>query len=166
MTPVAVEIHRDAERLEELAALYSVLLAHHATLPNVPLAQPVERSWPLRRAEYTTWLAEDDGFVAVARRDGDAVGYAVVSIAEGPDDMWVTGDRIAEVQSLCVRPSERSAGIGTALLNAIEAELGRASVRDIQIAVLATNADALRLYERRGFRPRLTVLSNYARPSD
>lgn len=100
MTAANVEIHRDAGRLDELAPLFAALLAHHANLPNVPLAQPPERSWSLQRAEYETWLRDRDGFVVVARRDGTALGYAVVSIAAGPDDTWVTGNRIAEVQTL------------------------------------------------------------------
>ena len=163
MTAANVEIHRDAGKLDELAPLYAALLAHHASLPNVPLAQPTERSWSLRRAEYEAWLRDADGFVVVARRDGVAVGYAVVSIAAGPDDMWVTGNRIAEVQTLCVRAADRGAGLGTILLDAIDGELGEQGVRDIQIAVVATNADAIRLYQRRGFTPRLVVLSNFAR---
>jgi ribosomal protein S18 acetylase RimI-like enzyme len=158
-----VEIHRDAGKLEELAPLYAALLAHHADLPDVPLVQPPGRSWSLRRAEYEGWLRDADGFVVVARRDGVAVGYAVVSTAAGPDDMWVTGDRIAEVQTLCVRTADRSTGIGTSLLDVIDSELSSQGVRDIQIAVVATNAEAIRLYQRRGFTPRLVVLSNYAR---
>lgn len=158
-----MEIHRDEGKLDELAPLYEALLAHHASLPNVPLAQPSERSWSLRRAEYETWLKNSAGFVVVARRDGVAVGYAVVSIAAGPDDMWVTGNRIAEVQTLCVRAPDRSTGIGTTLLDAIDGELGGQGVRDIQVAVVATNADAIRLYQSRGLTPRLVVLSNYAR---
>ncbi|MFN2561315.1 MAG: N-acetyltransferase family protein [Jatrophihabitans sp.] len=158
-----MEIHRDAEKLGELAPLYAALLAHHVNLPNVPQAQPSELSWSLRRAEYETWLKDSNGFVVVARRDGIAVGYAVVSIAAGPDDMWVTGNHIAEVQTLAVRAADRGAGIGTTLLDAIDSELGCQGVRDIQIAVVATNEDAIRLYQRRGFTPRLVVLSNYAR---
>jgi ribosomal protein S18 acetylase RimI-like enzyme len=163
VTAANVDIHRDPGKLDELEPLYAALLAHHANLPNVPLAQPRQRSWALRRVEYETWLRDEDGFVIVARRDGVAVGYAVVSIAAGPDDMWVTGNRIAEVQTLCVRAAERSTGIGTRLLDAIDSELGSQGVRDIQIAVVATNTDAIRLYQRRGFTPRLVVLSNFAR---
>jgi ribosomal protein S18 acetylase RimI-like enzyme len=76
--------------------------------------------------------------------------------------MWVTGSRIAEVQTLCVRPTDRSAGVGTALLDVIERTLAGQGVRDLQVAVVATNADAIRLYQRRGLTPRLVVLSNYA----
>jgi ribosomal protein S18 acetylase RimI-like enzyme len=163
VTAPNVEIHRDAGKLSELAPLYAALLAHHANLPDVPLAQPSELSWSLRRAEYETWLKDNDGFVVVARRDGVAPGYAVVSIVAGPDEMWVTGNHIAEVQTLCVRAADRSTGIGTMLLDAIDSELGSQGVHDVQIAVVATNTDAIRLYQRRGFTPRLVVLSNYAR---
>ena len=165
VSAVDVEIHRDVGKLDELEPLYAALLAHHANLPDVPLAQPEERSWWLRRAEYETWLRHDDGFVVVARRDGVAVGYAVVSIAAGPDDMWVTGNRIAEVQTLCVRAADRSTGIGTTLLDAIDSTLASQGVHDLQVAVVATNADAIRLYQRRGLSPRLMVLSNYAQVS-
>ena len=81
----------------------------------------------------------------------------------GPDDTWVTGD-VAEVESLAVSASERGAGIGTLLLDRVDAELAEAGIEDLQIGVVAANADALRFYERRGLRPRIVMLSNFGRP--
>ena len=46
----------------------------------------------------------------------------------------------------------------------VDAELARIGVRDLRIAVVPANADALRFYERRGLPPFLTVLGRYPPP--
>src|SRR5690606_5703034 len=85
------------------------------------------------------------------------VGYAVVSIHGGPDDSHVTGERFAELQSLAVLEGMRGAGVGTALLQAVYAELRALGIEELAIGVLATNHDALRLYEREGFTPWVVI---------
>jgi GNAT superfamily N-acetyltransferase len=83
-----------------------------------------------------------------------------VEIHAGPDDTWVTGTRIAELQSLSVASTERGNGIGTLLLDEVDAELNRLDIGDLLIGTFAANAGARRLYERRGLHP---VLTYYAR---
>ncbi|MEV6697330.1 GNAT family N-acetyltransferase [Streptomyces sp. NPDC051453] len=94
------------------------------------------------------------------RASARGASQAFVQIEEGPDDTWVTGDRIAELQTLAVLPAERGHGIGTLLLDLVDAELDRMGVADLLIGTLAANTGAQRLYERRGLRP---VLVYYAR---
>ena len=58
------------------------------------------------------------------------------------------------------RPSSRrspcrrhgAAGIGAALMDAVDGELGRLGVDDLGLVVVAGNTEALRFYERRGLR--------------
>jgi ribosomal protein S18 acetylase RimI-like enzyme len=69
------------------------------------------------------------------------------------DDTWVSGDRVAEIETLVVAPAARGTGAGSALLDAVDAELAAKGIDDVLIAAFVTNTDAIRLYERRGFRP-------------
>ncbi len=97
----------------------------------------------------------------LAERDGTAIGYAVVEILPGPDDTWVTGPRMADVQTLAVAPAERGHGVGTMLLDAVDARLAELGIGDVFIAGLTGNADALRFYQRRGLRPVMAHLARF-----
>lgn len=90
------------------------------------------------------------------------MGYALVAVRSGPDDTWVSGSQLAELEKLSVAPSERGHGIGTRLLDAVDAELERLGIGDLFIAALVGNDDAIRLYERRGLRPVMTYLARFA----
>lgn len=142
----------DPSEVDLLAPLWRALLDHVAGLPGalVPI-RPFEQSWPLERAEMLEALA-GDAFILVASRGGEPVGYAWVNI-EGPDPVWYTGDTRAELVHLSVVDGERGAGIGTALMDAVDAELARLGVEDVEIGVDTANDEAVRFYERRGYRP-------------
>ena len=141
----------DPENIEDVAPLWKALLDHIAELPDaiVPI-RPFEQSWPIERREMLETLA-GDAFVLVARHDGDVAGHAFVAI-EDPDPVWYTGDAHAELAHLSVAEGERGNGVGTALLDAMDAELERRGVEDVEIGVDTANRDAVRLYERRGYR--------------
>jgi ribosomal protein S18 acetylase RimI-like enzyme len=158
-----IEIQRIGwDAIERVAPLWEALRQHHvAVVPALP-AQPPDRSWQVRRALYEHVLRDPDAFVLVAVDGGTDVGYALVALHEGPDDTWVTGDRIAEVETLSVLPSARGRGVGSALLDRVDVELERLGVHDLRIAVVPSNADAVRFYERRGLRPFLTVLGRFS----
>lgn len=141
----------DPADIEQVAPLWKALLDHIAMLPDaiVPI-RPFEESWPLERAEMLEAL-RGDAFALVARRDDAVVGYAYVGI-EGPDPVWYTGDSRAELIHLSVADGERGAGVGTALMDAMDAELERRGVEDVEIGVDTANHDAMRFYEGRGYR--------------
>ena len=93
------------------------------------------------------------------------VGYALVHMIAATDtwtgDTWVTGDTIAELESIAVAPEHRGTGIGTKLLDAVDVELERRGIRDVILGALPGNDGAIRLYERRGFRPTWLYLSRF-----
>src|SRR5665647_961144 len=93
-----------------------------------------------------------DAFALAGRRSGEAVGYLFVRI-EGPDPVWYTGDTHAELAHLCVAEGERGNGVGSALMDAMDADLERRGVEDVEIGVDTGNDMAVRLYEGRGYRP-------------
>jgi ribosomal protein S18 acetylase RimI-like enzyme len=145
------------ERVDDLEPLARALHAHHLTVdPAIPGIPPRDEDgwWLIRRERYVQWLAEPDGFALLASVDpnGGPVGYAVVSI-HGADDSHRTGERFAELQSLAVLEASRGQGIGSALLQRVYAELRRLAIDELAIGVLATNHEAMRLYEREGFLP-------------
>jgi len=142
----------DPVDIDEIAPLWDALLDHVAALPEalVPV-RPSDESWVLERKEMLRALT-GDAFALVARRGGEAVGYLFVRI-EGPDPVWYTGDTHAELAHLCVADGERGNGVGSALMDAMDAELERRSVEDVEIGVDTGNEMAVRLYEGRGYRP-------------
>jgi ribosomal protein S18 acetylase RimI-like enzyme len=154
-----VEISRAGpESLDRLRALWLELHHHHQAVlgPRLGPFADDAASWTARRALYAGFLAEG-GFAILAERDGALIGYAMVAIKSSEetelDDTWRAGARVAEIETMSVLPAERGRGVGAALLDRIDAELAAAGVRDVLVAAMATNAHAIRLYERRGFRP-------------
>jgi ribosomal protein S18 acetylase RimI-like enzyme len=77
-------------------------------------------------------------------------------------DTWATGPDVADIQVLAVAASARGQGLGSALLDAIDEQLASAGVHDQAVAAMVPNRDAIRLYERRGFRPAWLQLSRFA----
>jgi GNAT superfamily N-acetyltransferase len=164
---VTVEIARaGAERVDELEPLWLALHRHHRDVAAQPVVADDGASWRLRRAWYLDMLARGEDVLLVAERDGRPVGYAFLHVRHGPDDTWPVEGRWGELVSLSVLPEERGSGVGTKLLDAVDGELEARGVRDLQVAVMAGNAEALRLYERRGLRPAEVVLFRFGRVPD
>jgi ribosomal protein S18 acetylase RimI-like enzyme len=147
------------ELVDELEPLWLSMFDHHLSTgaAGLPVIRRAE-SWARRRALYGQLLRGQETFVIVARRGAAAVGYAVAHVHLGADDTWDTGDLIGEVESLAVLPLERGRGLGTLLLDCVEAVLDRLGARDVMIGVLAGNDDAQRFYERRGMAPAIVKL--------
>jgi ribosomal protein S18 acetylase RimI-like enzyme len=150
-----------SESIDALEKLWVSLSRHHAAVaPELAgvFGEPrAERdSWAVRRALYEEWLAEPDAFVLIAEGDSGPVGYAVVTM-RGPEESWATGDRVAELQSLAVLPGHRGAAIGTRLVERMHEELAQLGVGHFTVSVIASNADAVRFYERLGLTPFLTT---------
>lgn len=159
-----VSLHQGRhDLLDEVEPLWLSLFRHHREVGPGPFI-PEDESWPHRRRFYEEVLEHPDAFVLVARRDGRAVGYAVVAVHRGPDDTWPTGDPFAEVETLAVLPSERGRGLGTRLLDAVDDRLAALGITTVFIAVMTGNDDALRFYERRGLYPVITKLMRVGPP--
>ena len=153
-----------ADEIERLAPLWQTIHEHHKGIaPTLGPYVDAATSWRVRRDVYETSLGRE-GFAFIAAEDAD-VGYALVAIG-GDDrlwaDTWVVGEQVAELVSLAVVPTARGRGIGTRLLDAVDAELAKRGIDDLVIGVVAGNEKAIRLYERRGLRPTWMVLSRFA----
>jgi GNAT superfamily N-acetyltransferase len=147
-----------AEALDQLEPLWLELHHHHQAVGGKQLGPYVtdEVSWPLRRKLYAEVL-DGGGFLLLAHDEAGLAAYAVVAVTDAADsllgDTWRTGTRVAEIETLLVLPRARGAGLGSALLDRVDDELAREGVDDVFIGAVLTNTDAIRLYERRGFRP-------------
>jgi ribosomal protein S18 acetylase RimI-like enzyme len=167
VTLEAVEIERGAAAdLDSLGPLWIAVHRRHAeSMPELAPYVTDEQSWAARRELYAELLAKPDTILLLARAGGALIGYGLAHVMPARDtwvaDTWVTGQRVGEIESLAVMPEHRGAGIGTRLLERLERELEQDGVRDLVLGVLPGNAAAIRLYERRGYRPTWLYLSRF-----
>jgi predicted GNAT family acetyltransferase len=106
-----------------------------ASEPWRTLERGYEESLALvRDAARETW---------VARRAGALVGFAVLQMK---------GAFVGYVQTVCVAPEVRGAGIGSRLLAFVERRIFRESP-NVFLCVSSFNGDARRLYDRLGYEP-------------
>ena len=142
----------EPERLDDLEPLWRSLHGHHREISDLPVLADDDLSWERRKAWYGRLLAGGEAFALVARDGGRPVGYAFVEVRDGTDDTWPYGRKMAELVTLSVAPEDRGGGVGTTLMDAVDAELERRGVRDLEMFVMAGNDRARAFYERRGFR--------------
>ena len=145
------EVRRGSpDDIERLEPLWEALRNHHVTLPAMPAVRTLEASWVYRKRQYLEWLGQDDYTLLVAARDGELIGYAVVSLGDGAAT-WDLGERTAEIETLSVLESERGNGVGRALTDAAAEVAGEAGVGTMLVGVAHSNEGAIRFYEREGF---------------
>ena len=153
----------DIDLLQELWV--GVHHAHAAAMPELAPYVSDAKTWSEVRAMYVEQFEKPDTVLLLAY-DGDAlVGYAVTHVMQLAEtwigDTWRTGERIGELESIAVAESHRGHGIGSALLDAVDREFEAQGIGDVIIGALAGNEAALRLYERRGFRPTWLYMSRF-----
>jgi ribosomal protein S18 acetylase RimI-like enzyme len=151
-----------AECVDDVRALWLDLHRHERTIaPSLAFTED-EPSWRRRRELYVRSLQAGQAFLALARNEDGVVGYAFVLLEEGSDDTFQLGEQFAELYSLSVAPRSRRQGIGTMLLDFVDAELASRGIRGLRVAVMVANIGAQRLYERRGLQPAETILYRFA----
>jgi ribosomal protein S18 acetylase RimI-like enzyme len=154
-----------AERVDEVRGMWLALHQHErGVAASIPFTDDA-RSWRRRRALYVRSLEREEGFLAFTRNGSRVVGYAFVLLEEGSDDTFRLGERFAELYSLSVARECRGRGIGTWLLDFVDAELASRGIRDLRVAVMVGNSGAQRLYERRGLQPAETILYRFGATS-
>ncbi len=158
-------------RMDELQPVWRSLYEHHLALtPHLgDRAQPFDVAWQARQRMEAEWRAQgQEMFVLAAKAEAETgyVGYALVRIRSGSDfaASWSASERLAELVILAVLPQWRGRGVGSALLDTVEAHLRGMSVQDMVISVVTTNEDAMRLYRRRGAEPFVTELIQRVSP--
>jgi ribosomal protein S18 acetylase RimI-like enzyme len=142
---------------------------HHRHAESMPELAPYvddATTWSHRSALYRELLAKPDTVLLLAETGGALVGYGLAHVLEVEEtwmpDTWETGARIGEIESLSVLPGHRGSGIGTRLMDALEAALADSGVADLMLGVLPGNAAAIRMYQRRGYRPTWLYMTRLA----
>lgn len=145
------------------------VVVHHRHCESMPELAPYvddAETWRARRKLYEELLTKPDTLLLLALVDDEPIGYGLTHVMGVVDswieDTWKTGGRIGEIESLSVLPAYRGSGLGSELLERLEAHLHERGVDDLILGALAGNADAIRLYERRGYRPTWLYLSKFA----
>lgn len=156
--------HGDVSDLDLLEPLWvAVHHQHQKAMPELAPYVTDATTWRERRALYLQLFAEHEPVLLLARSVdrlvGYALGYAMPATGTWLADTWATGARIAEIESLSVLPEYRGLGLGSRLLEQLQERLREQGVADFILGALAGNTDALRLYERHGFRPTWLYLS-------
>jgi ribosomal protein S18 acetylase RimI-like enzyme len=144
------------------------IAVHHRHTETMPELAPFvgdDESWAVRKRLYEDLLAKPDTLLLLAFDGSAAIGYGLAHVMEVEDswipDTWRTGQRIGEVESLSVLPKYRGSGLGSVLLDRLEAHLRDRGARDLILGALPGNHDAIRLYQRRGYRPTWLYLSRF-----
>ncbi len=149
-----------SDQIDRLEPLFAALHTHHVRiaprLAELP-ARDAADAWARRSAGYERWLSIRGAFALLAVRDGNDVGFALAAPGDGFAS-WESDGAIADLHDLAVLPAARGAGVGSALLDALDAELAATGITHMRLRVLSANADALRLYRRRALEPVVEVL--------
>ena len=136
---MTTQVHVRSARAADLDAL--VELEHHTFTTD-----------RVSRAQYRRHIAGATAAVLVAENDSRVLGSAVVFFRRGSDG--------ARLYSVAVSDRARGQGIGDILVAAAEQAARHRGSRRIYLEVRHSNAGAIRLYERRGYR-RIGVLPGF-----
>jgi len=148
------EVRPAARReLDRVAALWTLLLAHHA---GTPALAPAPRPEAAMRAHLDALVAGGDGALLVAEREGALAGFAALRVLRRPP-LFAETER-GEIEALYVREEERRRGVGRALAEASLAWLAARGLRRAAIAVAADNAAGQAFWRALGFSDAMDVL--------
>lgn len=119
----------------------------------------LEDGYPVEKVDARPWLEDRVLDAWVVERLGRLVGHvAIATVGTGGVSglRWreITGRspvELAEVSRLFVRPGFRDQGIGTALLDAAEAEIRARGLLPVA-EVVSASEDGIRMFEDRGWR--------------
>lgn len=137
-----VEASRGSRELEDAAQIWAEATAFRdgeREIADLADSLPILEAVLDRSPQAFVLLAQAEG--------GVAAGFAAVEPAAG-----TSGTR-AEVSFLGVRPSMWGRGVAQLLLSQVESRLANAGYTHAELSVYVTNARAVTLYERFGWKP-------------
>ena len=110
------------------------------------------------RSQLRHLLTRAHATTLVVAEQGQVCGSAVVA--------WRRNSRVGRLFSIAVAPPRQGRGLGSQLLAACEEEARRRDCRQLRLEVRADNAQAIGLYEGRGYRVLKTVPGYYPDGTD
>jgi GNAT superfamily N-acetyltransferase len=155
-----------AADIDRVRPLWLALHAHHqAVAPRLAPFVTDEVSWRERRRQYAEALAAD-GFGFIACEADSDIGYLVC--AKRPmqwNATFAIASTLWELVTVFVSPDRRGKGIGSQLLDAMDARIDLEKLRTKLIGAIPDNRSAIDLYTARGFTPAWLTLTRFQRPS-
>lgn len=94
----------------------------------------------------------------IAERPGEAVGYLWFDVQERPPTPFTRARRRLYIQHVAVSEAARRSGVGTALIEAVEAEARARGITRLALDAWSRNTEAQIFIRTRGFQPFNVVL--------
>ena len=135
------------------------------TLKSRRLASPMVKDYDASPGDAPVdWAARFDlsdwRFLA-ARMDGQRVGGAAMVMRAEAVDLLEGRSDLALLWDIRVEPTIRRAGVGSALLRAVEERTREAGLVELKVETQNNNVPACRFYARHGFQLRRAVWGAY-----
>lgn len=135
---------------------YAILDAAARHLPQVERLEQRCFSVPWTEAQLRAQLPDDRHVFLVAERVDEVLGY--VGLMHVLDEGYIS--------NVAVSPDCRRQGIGAALIAELTRRAGRLELAFLTLEARASNAPAIRLYEKMGFRQVGRRKRYYQRPEE
>lgn len=135
---------------------YAILDAAARHLPQVERLEQRCFSVPWTEAQLRAQLPDDRHVFLVAERGDEVLGY--VGLMHVLDEGYIS--------NVAVSPDCRRQGIGAALIAELTRRAGRLELAFLTLEARASNAPAIRLYEKMGFRQVGRRKRYYRRPEE
>lgn len=135
----------DIDKIQELSAELSEMESEEfdpTINPEWCLTEEAE-NW------YRDRIHSPDGFATVAQEEGEVIGYAVGITVRA--ETFRTTEKLAELESMYLRPEYRGQGIGTQLVDEFKDWAEQKDADRLRVQASAQNQDAIDFYQKNGF---------------
>jgi RimJ/RimL family protein N-acetyltransferase len=99
---------------------------------------------------YRKRINQSDGFAYVVEDNETVVGYAIGACSE--PEAFREVDKIAEMETMFLKPEYRGEGIGSELMNEFKDWAEEKDVERLRVEASADNKGAIRFYRENGFK--------------
>ena len=96
-------------------------------------------------------LINDTSFVFIAEENEEALGYVFCNLVERPESAILFARRHLMIEQISVRPQAQGRGVGSKLMNQVEATAREMNVPMVQLGSWDFNANAHGFFERLGY---------------
>lgn len=140
-----------SEDADLVSALNQDVQALHAAALPALFKPPGPETFP--PSAVHALLNAPRNIVMIAELDGAGVGYVYGEFVERPETSWRFAQRLLYVHQIGVNVDLRGQGIGTALMEAMEAAARQCGAKMLALDVWSFNEAAQEFFARRAFAP-------------